>query len=87
MTNRPFELWAQQLRRTKEYEACRALIAKRAALTKRSGETDTAPKSTDRDAAFVAQFDDRTRRLEQLLDAIAEARRVKPKRPPEEPQW
>jgi hypothetical protein len=87
MSNGPLEQWAAQMRRTNDYASRRALIAKRAALTKRSGEADTAPKSTDRDAAFVAQFDDRTRRLEQLLDAIAEARRVKPKRPPEEPQW
>jgi hypothetical protein len=87
MTNRPFELWAQQLRRTTEYEASRALIAKGAALTKRHGEADAVPKSACTDAAFVAQFDDRRRRLQQLLDAIAEARHVKPKRPPEEPQW
>lgn len=92
MTAGPLELWADQLRRTKEYEARRALIPKQTALGKRLGEVDVVPKSTETDGAFIAQFDDRARRLAELLFyfetqiAIAEARHVKPKRSFEEPK-
>jgi hypothetical protein len=93
MTNDPMELWARQARRTKEYKKSEALLEEREMCIRCVAEIDAVFKVAETDATFVAQFDHRVRRLTQqqlfceTQKAIAEARRVKPKRPPEEPTW